>query len=231
MGPLEALNTLSRNVTDDTTPPFSLNIITSHSRPASTAPKTGQGSLVNQQVIATHGYCYDPQNPTADLLDGIPEAEFLLVPGGLGPPNDERPGIAEFIKQYHAAYLKGHEDRYLFTVCTGAGLAAQAGCLDDIYATTNKVAWKYVTPYGPKTYWIADARWVDQGNIWTTSGVSAGTDGMIAWMSKIYGRDIAEKVTDGMEYNVMSDPRNDPFGKRLNVQDVPGQSGLPPPET
>lgn len=203
MGPLEALNTLSRNVSDDTRP-FSLNIITPYSQPASTAPRAGQGSLVNQQVLATHGYNYDGHNPTADLLDGIPEAEFLLIPGGLGPPTDtdERAGVVEIIKQYYAKHLHGHKNRYLFTVCTGSGLAAEAGCLDGVYATTNKVAWKYVTPKGPSTYWVGDARWVDQGTIWTTSGVSAGTDGMIAWLSKTYGQDVAEEVSFGMEYNV-----------------------------
>lgn len=173
MGPLEALNTLARNVADDTRP-FVLDIITPDCQPGATAPRTGQGSLVNQQILATHGYYYDSKNPKANLLHGIPQAEFLLVPGGLGPPADERPGVVEFIRQYHQAYLKGHKNRYLFTVCTGAGLAAEAGCLDGLYATTNKVAWDFVTPKGPKTYWVGDARWVDQDTLWTTSGVSAG---------------------------------------------------------
>lgn len=158
MGPLEALNTLSRNVSKDVRP-FQLTIIAPDGKPASTAPVNGQGSLFNQQVIADCGYHYDSSNPHADLLRGVPEAEVLIVPGGLGPPDQrvqsyERDGVVEFIKQYYNKYLKGRKDRYLFTVCTGAGLAAEAGCLDGIYATTNKVTWNWIpeAPWAQNTY-------------------------------------------------------------------------------
>lgn len=70
---------------------------------------------------------------------------------------------------------------------------------------------------------------------------------MIAWLSKIYGKDVADKVAFGMEYNVClpspavapdlvwinsvqvtTDSHADPFGKKLNIVDVPGDSNLPP---
>ena len=63
--------------------------------------------------------------------------------------------------------------------------------------------------------------------MWTTSGVSAGTDGMIGWMTKIYGKDAMIVVTNGMEWNVMADPSNDPFSKLNKCHDKPNQSGLP----
>lgn len=243
MGPLEALNTLSRNIAPGVEP-FTLDIITPNGDPAHTGPiKDNVGWGVNQTVLGTHGYHYDPKNPTADLLkdSGITGADFLLIPGGLGPPKDETAGVVEFIKQYYNAFLKDQENKYLFTVCTGSKLAAAAGCLDHIYATTNKSAWGYVTgaaasnpddpllysPGSTKTYWVADARWVDQGPIWTTSGVSAGTDGFVAWMSKTYLPENSIQVTNGMEWNVQSNSREDPFCTLHNCTDKPNQSGLP----
>ena len=72
--------------------------------------------------------------------------------------------------------------RYLFIVCTGLAIAASAGLLDGLRAMSNKAAWKQVTVCGPRTYWIAQRRWVVLGKVWTTSGVSAGLDGMMAFL-------------------------------------------------
>lgn len=48
----------------------------------------------------------------------------------------------------------------MIAVCTGSGLIARAGLLDGHHATTNKAAWKAITPLGPRTYWVGHARWV-----------------------------------------------------------------------
>lgn len=209
---------------------------------SSTAPENGPGSRVNQQLVPTHTYFYKSDKPDADLLKDIPEADVLIVPGGLGPPDEERPGVVEFIKQYYNKYLKGNPNKYLFTVCTGSNLAAMAGCLDGVYATTNKTAYEYVTTqsWSQNTYWIAKARWVDDDchNIWTTSGVSAGTDGMLAWIKKIYGQDkdtvyFSKKVSDGMEWIAAESRTNDPFAYNHKtgepLKDHPGKSVLPQP--
>ena len=60
------------------------------------------------------------------------------------------------------------------SVCNGASLLAAAGILDGRPATTNKMAFKTSTAPGPKVNWIAKARWVDDGTVVTSSGVSAG---------------------------------------------------------
>lgn len=72
---------------------------------------------------------------------------------------------------------------------------------------------------GPHTYWVAHARWVVSGKIWTTSGVSAGIDGMVAWVAAVYGEDLAEKTVRRMEYVRNPDPKNDPF--TAGDEDVP----------
>ena len=59
------------------------------------------------------------------------------------------------------------------------------------------------------------------GNIWTTSGVSAGTDGMLAWIAEVYGEGYAEKIVNGMEFFRHPDSSNDPFAEINGCQDVP----------
>jgi transcriptional regulator GlxA family with amidase domain len=111
--------------------------------------------------------------------------------------------------------------QYLITVCTGAALAAQAGVLDGHNATTNKMRFNSTVEFGPKTYWVAQARWVQSGNIWSSSGVSAGTDAVIAWIEALYGNDTVTAVINEMEYNRVTDPHDDPFAALYGDVDVP----------
>ena len=110
------------------------------------------------RIVPTHTY------------DNPPDLDLLIIPGGtatLDPksaPAVDR--VARFIKKTYPKL------KYLLTVCTGAGIAAQSGILDGRRATTNKAVWNQTITMGPKVKWVPHARWVVDGNIWTTSGVS-----------------------------------------------------------
>ena len=99
----------------------------------------------------------------------------------------------------------------MITVCTGATLAARAGVLDGKNATTDKESWEWAIAQGPKVNWKSHARWVVDGNIYTTSGVSAGIDGKFSFIKDIYGEDAAESVANGIEYRRWPDASDDPF--------------------
>lgn len=95
-----------------------------------------------------------------------PELDVLFVPGGAGVRAPDVKNITDFIADRYPSL------EYLITVCTGAGLAAKSGVLDGRRATTNKSAWSTVTAWGDNVDWIRQARWVVDGNIWTSAGVS-----------------------------------------------------------
>lgn len=63
---------------------------------------------------------------------------------------------------------------YLLSVCTGARNLADAGVLEGKRATSNKAVWDTVITHGKNVTWVPTARWVTDGNIWTSSGVAAG---------------------------------------------------------
>lgn len=67
--------------------------------------------------------------------------------------------------------------------------------------------------------WVPTARWVEDGNTFTSSGVSAGTDAMYAFVSRVYGEPVAEYMSLSLEYERVVDWRHDDFAK---VWDVPG---------
>lgn len=51
------------------------------------------------------------------------------------------------------------------------------------------------------------------GNIWTSSGISAGIDMIFAFIAKQYGQDVADDTAIGSEYVRNTDPTVDPFAK------------------
>jgi putative intracellular protease/amidase len=60
------------------------------------------------------------------------------------------------------------------SVCTGARVLAGSGVLNGKRATTNKSAWPYVITQGTNITWVPSARWTQDGNVWTSLGVSTG---------------------------------------------------------
>jgi transcriptional regulator GlxA family with amidase domain len=66
----------------------------------------------------------------------------------------------------------------------------------------------------PHVSWVAKARWVVDGNIWTSSGISAGIDLTFAWMAEVFGEEKAQFVADRSEYERNVDPENDRYAER-----------------
>lgn len=151
-----------------------------------------------------------------------PSLDLLCIPGGQGTRNEvNNKPLLDWIK------MKGLESGSIMTICTGSALLAKTGLLDGLKATSNKYALKsFVIPQGPKVNWQPTARWVydvhiETGTkIWTSSGISAGTDLSLAMISQHFGHDSAKDVADRAEYVWNEDPDNDPFSYQVNMADL-----------
>lgn len=131
---------------------------------------------------------------------------WLLVPGGIGT----RTAAADSQLLAFLAHWAGKAD-IVMSVCTGAALLAAAGVLDGLRATTNKMAWAWATSQGPSTLWQRRARWVRDGKVVTSSGVSAGMDMALYVIDWQLGPATAQQVATRAEYVRSSDPDCDPF--------------------
>ncbi|KFY25147.1 hypothetical protein V493_04811 [Pseudogymnoascus sp. VKM F-4281 (FW-2241)] len=200
-GPLDALNLFSQQRK------LNLALIAPTLDPVSTASRHPAmnpfNSSFSESILPTHTF------------DTAPPLDVLLIPGGIGTRSPD-----PFFDD-HLAFIRSRfpKLRYLITVCTGAHLAARAGVLDGRKATTNKRAWADAPKYGPKVKWIAHARWVADGKVWTSAGVSAGIDAMLAWVGEVYGADHADELALFMEYERHGDPSWDPFAEYYNITD------------
>ncbi|WP_293819303.1 DJ-1/PfpI family protein [uncultured Corynebacterium sp.] len=97
------------------------------------------------------------------------------------------------------------------SICTGSAVLAAAGLLEGYAATSNKLAFDWATSFGENIDWKSSARWVHDRDRWTSSGVAAGIDMAVAFVSHFFGAPLAERIAHDLEIQFNSDPEHDPF--------------------
>lgn len=131
---------------------------------------------------------------------------ILLVPGGAGVVNLVKD--SGFIDRLKALAL---DAEFVLTVCTGSILFSKTGLLDGKKATSNKRLFSWTYKESPAVNWIKKSRWIREGNIYTSSGISAGIDMTLGFVSGLLGYDIARQQSLEIEYDWKEDPSWDPF--------------------
>ncbi|HVU35030.1 MAG TPA: DJ-1/PfpI family protein [Opitutaceae bacterium] len=154
-----------------------------------------------------------PATVAEGALSQVRRPGLLLVPGGLG--TRQQINNANFLELLREAAA---EAEYVASVCTGSMLLARAGLLDGRRATSNKRAFDAVVTQGPHVQWVREARWVQDGNYFTSSGVSAGMDMTLALIQKVYGRKTALEIAHRAEYSWREDSTVDPFATPAPVR-------------
>jgi transcriptional regulator GlxA family with amidase domain len=86
--------------------------------------------------------------------------------------------------------------------------------LDGYRATSNKRAFHWARAQGPQVDWIAQARWVEDRDRWTSAGVAAGMDMTLALIARLNSDEFATAVVDRVEYDWHRDPTWDPFAAK-----------------
>jgi len=141
-------------------------------------------------------------------LADCPPLDFLLIPGGVGTRAQvENERLIGWLRD-RAAQVE-----VAMTVCTGTALLAQAGLLDGRRATTNKMFFSWPETTWPSVRWVREARWVEDGKFWTSSGVSAGIDMALAVVARVADQQTADFLATATEYEWHRDAGWDPFAR------------------
>lgn len=129
-----------------------------------------------------------------------------MVPGGQGTRRlvTDRPFL-----DWLAAWACNAD--IVSSVCTGSALLAAAGLLEGYRATSNKQSFNWASSHGRNVTWVPSARWVVDGNRWTSSGVAAGMDMTAALLAHLFGRQKAQRAAAEIEYAPCTDATWDPF--------------------
>jgi len=134
------------------------------------------------KLIADHGF------------GDAPPVDVILVPGGLGSRAEmENPRMLEYVRNAGAAA------QWVTSVCTGAMILHRAGFLKGRKATTHWGAIHQLRDLGDCEV-QENVRWVEDGNVITSAGVSAGIDMSLYLVSKLKDPSTAKAVQKMMEY-------------------------------
>jgi transcriptional regulator GlxA family with amidase domain len=139
----------------------------------------------------------DPQEITSQTflkvtpnytLENCPDPDIIILPGGATgiPLRDQR--VIDWIKAAH------EQAEVTLSVCTGAFLLGKAELLEGLKATTHWGSIESLRRQYPNTEVLEETKFVDNGKIITSGGVSSGTEGSLHLVSRIAGKHTAEGV-------------------------------------
>ncbi len=147
-----------------------------------------------ERVTGSHGLKVQPQEMLASR--GF---DLVIVPGGGW--NDRAPAgaYAEAERGELPARLCRLREAgtAIASVCTGAMLVAAAGLVDGRPATTHHLALEELHAKGAE---VIDARVVDDGDLLSCGGVTAGIDLALWIVEREWGKRLADGIAREMEY-------------------------------
>jgi transcriptional regulator GlxA family with amidase domain len=139
--------------------------------------------------------------PSYSLADH-PPLDLLVIPGGYGTRREQQnPVVLGWIARQR------EQGALTTSVCTGAFLLAAAGLLDGLRATTHWSTLDELRGQFPNANIRDDERVVDEGEIVTAAGVSAGIDMALHIVRRLHGDEIAHRTARDMEYRWDADAR------------------------
>lgn len=129
-----------------------------------------------------------------------PAVDVLIIPGGVVTAELAKPQVVEWImRTAGTAQLTA-------SVCTGAFLLAQAGLLEGRRATTHWEDVAEMREMFPGVTVEDQPRWVDEGAIVTSAGISAGMDMSLHLVARLAGRELARRAARQMDYDWREEP-------------------------
>ena len=131
---------------------------------------------------------------TADAaLADVPRPDIVLVPGGPGQDDQMTDGaVHEWLRAADAA------SSWTASVCTGSLILAAAGLLAGHRATSHWLALDQLAEFGVTP---VSQRVVIDGKFITAAGVSAGIDMALGLAGRIGGKELAQSIQLGIEYD------------------------------
>ena len=126
-----------------------------------------------------------------------PHVEVLIHPGGQGTR-------LLMVDDDHLRWVceKRATTALLCSVCTGSLVLAAAGLLHDRPATTHWASLDLLAQTDPSIRVDRSARYVDDGDVITSAGVSAGIELALHLVARLASRDRAAQVRRGIQYEL-----------------------------
>ncbi|ANE85997.1 TPA: DJ-1/PfpI family protein [Bacillus cereus] len=131
-------------------------------------------------------------------IENLPPVDILIIPGGLGARKYEIKN--EIVIKWIRQQMK--EVKLMTSVCTGALLLAKAGLLEGLKATTHWASIEKFKNEFQNVEVIENVKFVDEGHIITSAGISAGINMAFHIVKNLLGMHVAKDTAKRMEYDI-----------------------------
>lgn len=142
-------------------------------------------------VTARGGYSVNP----AYGFHNHPAIDLLIVVGGVHTDEMKKTQVTDWIA------ATARQAQWVASVCTGAFLLAEAGVISDENVTTHWEDIPDLRARYPDLKVHEGRRWVDEGTIITSGGISAGIDMSLHLVSRLHSFEFAESTARQMEFD------------------------------
>ena len=129
------------------------------------------------------------------VISQHPPLDVLIMPGGIHMAEMEKPQVLEWVRRVNSG------THITAAVCTGAFILGKAGVLGSSNVTTHWEDIPDLRTLLPGCKVLENARWVDEGHIVTTAGISAGIDMALHLVSRLEDEALAVLTARQMEYD------------------------------
>lgn len=123
-----------------------------------------------------------------------PAIDLLIIPGGIVTAELKKETVIRWIT------ITAAKAQLTASVCTGSFLLAKAGLLDGKHATTHWSDIVEMKSLFPNVTIEENVRWIDQGTIITSAGISAGIDMSLHLVSRLQSESLALATARQMDY-------------------------------
>ncbi len=165
------------------------------------------GNEYNVYTVSVNNSIVNTENNTLQIIPKYairesPPADLIVIPGAHPDTLVKLLADPEFNEVALDWIKEVGKEKPIMTVCSGSMLLGKTGLLDGKKSTTHYSALDLLQEMYPKTKVVKDVKYVEDGSILTTAGVTSGIDGAIYLIKKNHGEEVAMKISEIMEYKV-----------------------------
>ena len=151
-------------------------------------------------------FTIEEQNRTIESVNGLkiipdysfkncPKIDILVIPGGVGTKALlEQQKVLKWVRERY------DETELTFSVCSGTRILGKIGLLNNVKYTTHHEIMKDMNQIAPGGIIVSGKKFIDNGKLLTSAGISAGIDLSLYLVEKMFGKEIRERTQRYMEY-------------------------------
>ncbi|GEM69243.1 hypothetical protein SMI01S_28490 [Sphingobacterium mizutaii NBRC 14946 = DSM 11724] len=136
---------------------------------------------------------------TEYILANAPKIDYLIIPGANMKKIEEILANSSLMEKFKKA-MSG-KNQNIISVCTAAYLLAKSDMLNNKKTTTHFFVAQDFKERFPKVNLITDVRFVEDGNIISSSGVTSGIDAALYLVEKLSGQKMRAMINRALQHD------------------------------